>query len=79
MKTFFWKIGRHVTCDSKNVIYLLQCDKDLCRQKYIGMTKDSRDRVYQHVGYGRNKVLTRSTREHFNLPEHGNEHMILLS
>jgi hypothetical protein len=53
-KPFVWKIGRKVTCDSKNVIYLLQCDKDLCRQKYIGMTSDFRDRVCQHVGYVRN-------------------------
>ena len=53
-KPFVWKIGRAVTCDSKNTIYLVQCDKDRCRQKYIGMTKNFRDRICQHIGYIRN-------------------------
>ena len=37
-KTFIWKIGRQVTCDTKNIFYLLECDKDNCKQQYIGVT-----------------------------------------
>ena len=35
------------------------------------MTKDFRDRVYQHIGYARNNIQSRSTEAHFNLPGHG--------
>ena len=74
-KKFIWKIGRPVSCDSKNVIYMLQCDKDYCKEQYIGMTKDFRDRVYQHIGYVRNHIKSRTTGAHFNLPGHGMKNM----
>ena len=74
-KKFIWKIGRAVSCNSKNVIYFLECDKQYCKQQYIGMTSDFRERVYQHVGYVRNNVTSRATGEHFNLPGHGMNNM----
>ena len=55
-KKFIWSIGRQHNCNSENVIYLLQCDKDYCKKNYIGMTQDLRERIYQHVGYARNKM-----------------------
>ena len=74
-RKFIWTLGRQHNCNSKNVIYLLQCDKDNCRQKYLGMTQDLRDRIYQHVGYARNKTLSQATGEHFNLPGHNMHNM----
>ena len=35
------------------------------------MTQDFRERIYQHVGYVRNKTFSGTTGEHFNLPGHG--------
>ena len=74
-KKFKWNIGRALSCDSKNIIYILVCDKDSCKKQYIGMTQDFRERIYQHVGYVRNKTLTRATGEHFNLPGHAMNNM----
>ena len=74
-KKFVWKIGRNVSCQSKNSIYMVECDKDECRQKYIGMTKHFRERIYQHLGYVRNKDISKATGQHFNLPGHGMKNM----
>ena len=54
-------MGRQVTCDSTNIKYLIQCDKDNCRKQYIGVTaKEFCEIIYQHFGYVRNKVLSRA-------------------
>ena len=75
-KKFVWKVGRQVSCESKNIVYLLECDKDNCKKQYIGIThQEFRERIYQHVGYVKNKILSRATGEHFNLPGHGTHHM----
>ena len=70
-KKFIRKIGRALSCSSKNIIYLLECDNDDCKQKYIGMTTDFRERIYQHVGYVRNNIKARAPGAHFNLPGYG--------
>ena len=71
-----WKIGREVNCSSKNIVYLLECDKEYCKQKYIGIThQELRERMYKHIGYVRNKILSRATGEHFNLPGHSTHNM----
>ena len=41
------------------------------------MTEDLRERIYQHVGYARNKMLSQATGEHFNLPGHTMHNMKL--
>jgi hypothetical protein len=75
-KKFIWKIGREGSCGSSNIIYLLECEKQYCKQKYIGVThQEFRDRIYQHIGYVRNKQLHKATGEHFNLPGHQIHHM----
>ena len=72
---FKWKIGRPLSCNSNNVIYILECSKDNCKSQYIGMTEEFRERIYQHIGYVRNKITSRATGEHFNLPGHDITHM----
>ena len=39
------------------------------------MTQDFEERIYQHMGYVRNKTLTRAPGEHFNLPGRGINNM----
>ena len=75
-KRFTWKIGKEGSCESKNIVYLLECEKEYCKQKYIGTTQQEfRDRIYQHIGYVRNKQISKATGEHFNLPGHRSHHM----
>ena len=75
-KSFVWKIGREGSCSSSNLVYLLECQKEYCKQKYIGVTQQVfRDRIYQHIRYVRNKQLNKATGEHFNLPGHRIHHM----
>ena len=50
--------------------------KQYCKKKYIGIThQEFRDRIYQHIGYVRNKQMQKATGEHFNLPGHHIHHM----
>jgi hypothetical protein len=75
-KKFIWKLGKSVSCGSSNVVYLVECDKDKCKKQYIGVTQQEfRDRIYQHIGYVRNKQTSRATGEHFNLPGHNIHNM----
>ena len=62
-------INSSVDCSSKNVIYLLGCNK--CPQQYIGETERMlRDRFSEHKGYVNNNNTSKSTGAHFNLPGH---------
>ena len=50
---------------------MLECQKDNCRQRYIGETgRQLRQRVAEHRGYITNQVLTKATGAHWNLPDH---------
>ena len=58
-------------CNSKNVIYLLECDKEKCKKKYNGETERFlKDRINEHLNYARNNKRKHTTGEHFNLPGH---------
>ena len=55
--TFSWKVGQQVSCESKNIIYLLECDKDNCKKQYVGLThQELCECIYQNVGYVRNNI-----------------------
>ena len=70
------KLNRQFNCNSENVIYLLQCDKENCRQIYIGETeREIKERIKEHIGYAKNKILHKSTGHHFNLPGHSWQNM----
>ena len=50
---------------------MLECQKDNCRQRYIGETgRQLRQRIAEHRGYITNQVLTKATGAHWNLPGH---------
>ena len=66
-----WTINNKVNCETFNCIYLIECQKDNCKAKYIGQTKRQfKDRIADHRGYIHNQVETTATGAHFNLPGH---------
>ena len=68
-ETITWKIERPENCNSKNVVCMIECDKNNCNQRYIGYTQHKYpERIYHHIGYVRNKQTQKATREQFNSP-----------
>ena len=35
---FTWNINGHFTCETNNIIYMIECKKDHCKSKYIGQS-----------------------------------------
>ena len=74
-RTANWNIIRSFICETQNVVYMVNCKKQRCRNSdtyiYIGETEHSiKNRIGQHMGYIRNKVLNQATGHHFNSPGH---------
>ena len=70
-KKFTWNITKEYNCRSKNVIYMVECTKDNCKERYIGETERMfKDRIYDHIGYVNNKNESQATGFHFNKPGH---------
>ena len=66
-----WNINKSVGCISHNIVYIIECDKEGCREKYIGETKRTlRFRLAEHRGYVVNKHTDKATGAHFNSPGH---------
>ena len=66
-----WGINKKVNCDSTNVVYLIECKIDNCKERYIGETdRRLKDRLADHRRYVTSKVVTQPTGAHFNLPGH---------
>ena len=64
-----WRIEKKFSCQSFNIIYMLQCNK--CHQKYIGTTgRQLKHRIADHRGYIAHQVTSRATGHHWNLPGH---------
>ena len=54
---------------SYNVIYLIDCDKDRCKESYVGETGSLLHfRLAEHRGYISNLVESQPTGAHFNQP-----------
>ena len=70
-KKFTWNITKQYNCRSKNVIYMIECSKEKCKQRYIGETERMfKERIYDHIGYVKNHIETQATGFHFNQPGH---------
>ena len=66
-----WSLNKRVNCDSFNVVYLIECNIDTCKERYVGETERRlKDRLADHRGYVTSKVVTQPTGAHFNLPGH---------
>ena len=71
-----WNINRHLNCNTLNAIYMIECKKNNCNQRYIGESKRSiKYRFADHRGYVVNKHVDKATGAHFNLPGHSLSHM----
>ena len=70
-----WKINKSLNCESKNIIYMIECKKERCRTKneyrYIGESKRPlKYRLADHRGYVLNDKHNQATGAHFSLPGH---------
>ena len=66
-----WRINRKVDCNSYNIVYLIECDKDKCKKRYIGESKRSlKYRLADHRGYVLNQYIDKVTGAHFNTAGH---------
>ena len=63
-----WEIYGKVNCETKNVIYLIECNKESCKIRYIGETEKLKlkEIFNDHKNYIKNIIPTQSTGEHFN-------------
>ena len=83
---YFWfsvsrhHIKSHITCETFNVIYLIQCR--LCNLQYIGETKRRlKDRFNEHRRPRLNPTgnyIHTAVSEHFLTGNHSDNHMILI-
>ena len=58
-----------------NVVYMVECKLDNCKQRYIGETIHLKRRIMEHVGYVKSEMLSKATGSHFNLPGHNVSHL----
>ena len=71
-----WTINRRLNCNTFNAIYMIECEKEKCKLRYIGESKRSiKYRFADHRGYVVNKHVDKATGAHFNLPGHSLSHM----
>ena len=74
-RTMSCNMLKQFNCNTQNVIYMIECEKNICRNNenyiYIGETGNPiKERIAQHIGYIKNKVVNKSTGHHFNTPGH---------
>ena len=68
---FTWNINGHFTCETNNIVYMIECKKDTCKQRYIGQSGQKfASRIAQHRGYIQNRKFNQPTGYHFNQPGH---------
>ena len=58
-------------CETNNIVYMIECKKDTCKQRYIGQSgQNFASRIAQHRGYIQNRKFNQPTGYHFNQPGH---------
>ena len=73
-----WKISSKVNCSTQNIIYLIECNKERCKKRYIGETERSlKERFIEHKQYVKGLIPKFATGEHFNEPGHSLENMTI--
>ena len=66
-----WQLNKKFSCNTFNVIYMIECQKDRCKKRYIGHTKRKlKKRLAEHRGYVINRKDGRVTGSHFNSRGH---------
>ena len=73
---FTWKINTKVNCLTYNLIYMIECNIERCKQRYIGETeRNLKTRISEHIGYINTRKMDKVTGEHFNMPGHSKANM----
>ena len=73
---FTWNILKPYNCDTSNIVYMVSCNKEYCREQYIGESdRNFRTRILEHIGYVRNKNIKKATGFHFSQPGHTLQNM----
>ena len=72
-------LQKHHDCQTKYIIYLIQCKK--CKwAQYIGETQETLElRFSQHLGYVHRNEQDKATGKHFNLPGHSSADMEVIA
>ena len=71
-------IKSHITCETFNVIYLIQCR--LCNLQNIGETRHHlKDRFNEHILNPTGNYIHTAVSEHFLTSNHSDNHMLLIS
>ena len=64
-----WFKNIPLSFETENNVYKIKCNKDNCKQKYIGESKRSmKDHFSKHIGYI--KTSKTDQKKHFNSPSH---------
>ena len=72
---FTWTVNEEVKCSSRNIVYMIACNLETCKDKYIGESERTlKDRISEHVGYIRTKKTHLVPGEHFDKPGHSLHH-----
>ena len=75
-KTF--NMDQSITCDTKNVIYLITCRKENCMQQYVGQTGRAFNvRAGEHITNTIAKII-HPVQKHFNSKQHNVDHLNIL-
>ena len=74
---FRWSINDPVNCNTKNIVYLIHCDIEHCKDNnYIGESeREFHERISEHRGYIFRNDSRYATGEHFNRPGHSLSNM----
>ena len=66
-----WTLRQQLNCNTSNIIYLIECNLDNCKMRYIGETeRPIKNRILEHVNYVKSCNISKTTGEHFNQPGH---------
>ena len=75
---FTWTLNGKFTCETENIIYMIACNIDNCKSRYIGQSyRTLSKRFAEHRGYVNNRVLSQPTGYHFNKPGHDINNMTI--
>ena len=69
---YTWSINDLVNCESKNIVYFIQYNKENCKEnKYVDESeRDLGERISERRGYIHRKETNQTTGERFNKPGH---------
>ena len=79
-ETFTWNINTEITCQTENLVYMVKCTKERCKESiYIGETERSlKERITEHIQYIKSNNKKQATGYHFNQPGHSLHDMIIM-